>query len=89
MFPSLDRDDVWTSIFAIADLVAQAPGPRGKPRRGLLRFAVNRIDRKLDRIGSASPELFHNIDIHQVLRYVSFDVFCTDAFMFSNRVFIT
>ena len=86
MFPSLDRNDVWTSISTIADLVAQAPGPRGRPQRGLLRFAVNRIDHKLDRIGSGSPDLYHNIDIHQVLRYVYFDIFCNDAFVFSNWV---
>ena len=86
MFPSLDRQNVWESISAIADLVAHAPGPRGRPRRGLLRFAVNRIDRKLDRIGSGSPELYHNIDIQQVLRYVYFDIFCNDAFVFSNWV---
>ena len=86
IFPSLDRQNVWESISAIADLVAQAPGPRGRPRRGLLRFAVNRIDRKLDRIGSGSPELYHNIDIQQVLRYVYFDIFCNDAFVFSNWV---
>ena len=86
MFPSLDRNDVWDSITAIANLVARAPGPRGRPRRGVLTFAVNRIDRKLDRIGSGSPELYHNIDIDQVLRYVYFDVFCNDAFVFSNWV---
>ena len=86
VFPSLDRNDVWTSISTIADLVAQAPGPRGRPGQGLLRFAVNRINRKLDRIGSGSPESFHNIDIHQVLRYVYFDILCLDAFGFSNWV---
>ena len=86
MFPSLDRQNVWESISAIGALVAQAPGPRGQPRRGVLRFTVNRIDKKLDRIGSGSPELYHNIDIHQVLRYVYFDIFCNDAFLFSNWV---
>ena len=29
MFPSLDRNDVWDSITAIANLVAPTPGPRG------------------------------------------------------------
>ena len=86
MFPSLDRVDVWHSISTIAELVAQAPGPRGRPRRGKLRFAVNRIYQNLDRIGSGSLELFHNIDIDQVLRCVYFDVFCNDAFVFSNWV---
>ena len=52
----------------------------------MLRFAVNRIDRKLDRIGSGSPELYHNMDIDQVLRYVYFDIFCNDACVFSNWV---
>ena len=42
MFPSLDRADVWNSISTIAELVTQAPGPRGRPRRGMLRFAVTR-----------------------------------------------
>ena len=52
----------------------------------MLRFAVNRIDRKLDRIGSGSPELSQNTDIDQVLRYVYFDICCNNAFVFLNWV---
>ena len=86
MFPSLDRQDVWDSICEIAHLVSRAPGPTGRPRRGTLRFAINGIDRKLDRIGSGSPDLFHNIPVDDVLRYVYFDIFYNDAFVFTNQV---
>ena len=43
MFPSLDRQDAWDSVTEIARLVSRAPGPTGRPRRRILRFAVNRI----------------------------------------------
>ena len=85
MFPSLDRQDGWDSITEIAHLVSRAPGPTGRTRRGTLRFAISTIDCKLDRIGSGSPELFHNIPIDDVLRCVYFDVFCNDAFVFANH----
>ena len=68
MFPSLGRQDVWDSINEIARLASRAPGATGRPRRGTLHFAVNRIDRRLDHIGSGSPDLFHNIPIDDILR---------------------
>ena len=86
MFPSLDRQDVWDSVTEIARLVSCAPGPSGRPRKGTLRFAINGKDRKLDRIGSGSPDLFHNIPIDDILRYVYFNVFCNDAYVFANHV---
>ena len=63
MLPSLDMQDVWVSINEIACVVSRAPGPTGKPRRGTLRFALNRIDSQLDRMGSGSPNPFHNVTI--------------------------
>ena len=55
MSPSLDRQDVWDSISEIARLVSRAPGPTSRPDQGTVRLAINRIDRKLDRIGFGSP----------------------------------
>ena len=52
----------------------------------MLQVAISCIDRTLDGIGFGSPKLYHNIHIHQVLRYVYFDIFCNDAFVFSNWV---
>ena len=86
LFPSLDKQDVWDSITEIAHLVSRAPGPTGEPRRGTLHFAINRTDRNLDRIGSGSADLFHNIPIDNVVRYVYLNVLCNDTFVFSNHV---
>ena len=86
MFASLNRQDVWDAFNTITDCVVAAPRPTRRPCRGALRFAINKIDRKLVRLGTGHFELFHNVHIDDVKRYVYFDVFCNDAFVFTNLV---
>ena len=37
-------------------------------------------------MGKGHCDLFHNVHIDDVKRYVYFDVFCNDAFVFTNLV---
>ena len=61
MFPSLNRKDVWDAFNTITDCVVAAPRPTGRSRRGALRFAMSKTDRKLDRVDRGHCELFHNV----------------------------
>ena len=86
MFPSLNRHNVWDAFNTITDCASAAPCPTGCPRRGALRFAINKIDRKLDRVGTGHCDLYHNVHMDDVKRYVYFDVFCNHAFVLTNLV---
>ena len=82
MFPNLSRDRVWAAIQEIFDIVH-----RTRRMRAQLRFAINKIDKKLDRIGGGSPELFTNFTKQQVLDFVYFDIYCNDLFVYLNAVY--
>ena len=86
MFPSLNRQDISEAFNTIAHCVVAAPRSTGRPRRGTLRFAINKIDRKLDGVGTGHFDMFHNVHINDVKRYIYIDVFCNDAFVFTNLV---
>ena len=81
MFPNLSRDRVWAAVQVMFQLV------RARRRmRGSFRFAINKIDRKLDRIGSGSRELFTNFTQQDVLHFVEYDIFHNDVFVYMNVV---
>ena len=82
MFPNLSRDRVWESIQEMFRIVQQTR--RG---RGPLSFAINKLDRKLDRIGGGSPELFTNFRTQDVLDFVYYDIYCNDLFVYLNVVY--
>ena len=50
MFPNLSKDRVWVAIQEMLTMVR-----RSLSMRGHLRFAINKIDRKLDRMGGGAP----------------------------------
>ena len=60
MFPSLSREGVRDALQDLHDAVLRGrKANRGRGRE--LRFAINKFDRKLDRIGSGKPECYTNV----------------------------
>ena len=82
MFPNLSRDRVWASIQEMFRIVQQTR--RG---RGPLSFAIKKLDRKLDRIGGASPESFTNFGTQHVLDFVYYDICYNDMFVYLRVVY--
>ena len=70
MFPSPDRAAVISALEKFHQLVLEARGKRGKQYL----FAINRVDRKLDRVGTRYTKYFTNITFQDVLDFVRYDV---------------
>ena len=66
MFPSFDRATVLQALSDFHNTVKAATGKRGKE----LLFAINRLDRKLDRMGTGYGRYFTNIKFLQPNRRV-------------------
>ena len=82
MFPSISRDRVLKSVQELHDLVVRTRRGRGKQ----LLFAVNRHDKKLDRIGTGYHRFFTNLNFQQVMRFCQFDIHCNDVFTVGSSV---
>jgi len=82
MFPSLDQDRVLASLQELHDLVLKARGKRGK----CLLFAINRHDRKLDRMGTGYHRFFTNLSFPEVMTFCRFDVLKNDVFVVGSSV---
>ena len=76
MFPSLDRSAVITALEKFHQLVLDARGKRGQQYF----FAINRVDRKLYRVGTGYTKYFTNITFRDVLDFVRYDVLYNDIF---------
>ena len=83
MFPSMDREVVLSALEEFHSLVVAAGERRGKS----LRFAINRQDRKLDRIGTGYEKYFTNITWEEVLNFCKFDVLKNDIFTMGGSVY--
>ena len=83
MFPSLDRD---CTLQAIKDLHAEVVKARNK-RGQDLRFAVNKLDSHLDRLGTGYSKYFYNLTFQQVFDFCHFDVLHNDLFTVGSAVF--
>ena len=82
MFPSLDREAAITALKKFHQLVLEARGKRGKQYI----FAINRVDRKLDRVGTGYTKYFTNITFQDLLDFVRYDVLYNDIFTVDGRV---
>ena len=63
MFPSIDRDRVFAALKSFHNILKEK---RRKCGREIL-FAINKIDRKLECLGTGYGKYFHNIAFQQVL----------------------
>ena len=72
-----------STLSDIHDAIRVARGKRSKE----LRFALNRADRKLDRLGIGYTKYFTNIKFSEVLNYCRFEVHENDIFTVGGRVF--
>ena len=86
MFPSLSREGVWDALQDLHDAVLR--GRRANRGRGHeLRFAIKKLDRKLDRTGSAAPECYTNVRFTDVNDFLRFDIFHNDIFVIGNAIY--
>ena len=65
------------------DSVKAASGKRGKEWL----FAINKLGRKLDRMGIRHGKYFTNIKFSNILRFCRFDIFHNDVFTMGGSVF--
>ena len=62
MYPSLDKEEVLRAAQAVHDAVLKGTKRHGKERQPEPMFYINRVDRKLDWIGSGGePSCYHVI----------------------------
>ena len=83
MFPSLDREATVQAIRDLHEAVVKARNARGLS----LRFAINKQDNHLDRIGTGYSRYFHNLQFEDVIKFCQFDVFHNDMFTVGSAVY--
>ena len=66
----MSRDRVLESVQELHDLVVRIRRGRGRQ----LLFAINRHDKKLDRIGTGYHQFFTNLNFQQVMRFCQFGI---------------
>ena len=63
MFPSMDRHRVHSTLKQLHDMLVKKRGKRGRE----LLFAINRFDRKRDRLGTGYGKYYANLSYSDVL----------------------
>ena len=79
MFPSLPIDGVWDALWILHDLRQWGRGQGHE-----LRFAINRLVRKLDRLGLGVSACYTNIKWSEVQQFLLFDIYRNDYFVVAN-----
>ena len=79
MFPSMDKNRAFGALKTFHELLIAKRGKRGKD----ILFAINRFDRKLDRLGTGYGKYYTNLTFTNVLNFCSYS---NDLFVFCNRV---
>ena len=82
MFPSMDGERVYEALLKFHEILVKRRGKRGKE----LLFAINRFDRKLDRLGTGYGKYFTNLSFSDVAAFCTYDIYQNDLFVFCNRV---
>ena len=82
MSPSMDRDRVFSALQTFHDILVKRRGKRGKE----ILFAINRFDRKLDRLGTGYGKYFTNLTFSDVANFCTYDIYHNDLFVFCNRI---
>ena len=82
MFPFMDRDGVFTAQKKFHEILVEKPGKRGKA----LLFAINRFDKKLDRLGTGYGKYYTKLSFTDVLNFCSYNIYHHDMFVFCNRM---
>ena len=69
MFPSLSRDGVRNAVQELHTAIMGARRQRHIGRGRMLKFAINTLDRKVDRLGHGHSDLYHNVNFDEVRRF--------------------
>ena len=78
----MDRDRILGDLAEFHRLLLVARGKRGKE----MLFAINRVDRKLDRVGTGYERYFTNITFSDVARFCKFDICHNNIFTMGSTV---
>ena len=66
MFPSLSRDGVWNAVQELHTAIMDARRQHRRGRGRMLKFTINKLDRKLDQLGHGHSDLYHNVSFEEV-----------------------
>ena len=87
MFPSLCRETVVEAVQYLHANIWGHMKSTTKARGKEMVFFINKLDRKLDRVGGGGDtEWFHRIPFSEVLKFVRFDTHCNDIFVVGGTV---